>query len=176
MALTDLTSISERRIYQLMSGRRGLPDFLARDPGVDSGLMVWQYTAAALVNESKLLSTPSSVDTIMTCQLQEDHVSMGGTGALKIQKVLDNLETVVAIELVAACAAVDFNEGLQLSSATQPIHDAFRRISPGISGDRLMGADISAAQAFLRDSPVVHAALQPLVQVNFGWGGSRGSG
>ena len=175
MALTDLASISERRIYQLMSGRRGLPDFLARDPGIDSGLMVWQYTAAALVNESKMLSTPTSVDTIMTCQLQEDHVSMGGAGALKIGKLLDNLEIVLAIELLAAAAAVDFAEGLRLSPATEGIQRAFRQVSPPITGDRLMSADIAAARTFLRHSPAVRDAVKPLRQIRFGWQAMPGS-
>ena len=168
IALTDFMSMAERRVYQLLSGRRGLPDFLAANPGPDSGLMVWQYTAAALVNESKILATPASIDTIMTCQLQEDHVSMGGTSVLKIGKILSNLETILAIELLTAAAAIDCNRALRLSPATAPVHNALRRQIAPIRGDRLMGDDLEKARQFLTSDPVVEDTFCQLALLTFG--------
>jgi histidine ammonia-lyase len=162
MGLADMASISERRTYQLLSGTHGLPDFLAARPGVDSGLMVWQYTAAALVNESRILAQPASVDTIMTCQLQEDHVSMGGTSALKVLKSLENLELVLAIELAAACAAIDTDPHLILSPATRPVRDAVREVMPTLTGDRLLGEEIAAIAGLIRSGPTLAAALDRL--------------
>lgn len=159
IALADLSSVSERRTYQLLSGQRGLPSFLATEPGVDSGLMVWQYTAAALVNESKILAAPASVDTIMTCQLQEDHVSMGATSALKIDKILENLEHILAIETIAAAAAIDFNTPLSVSPMTARVYGALREEIAPIRGDRLMTQDVERACHFLRQSPVVTEIL-----------------
>jgi histidine ammonia-lyase len=168
IGLADLASIAERRIYQLLSGQHGLPDFLATRPGVDSGLMVWQYTAAALVNESKVLANPSCTDSIMTCHLQEDHVSMGGTGALKALKIVENLELVLAIELITACAAIDTDPALHLSPATAPVHRAVRaRIAP-LSGDRLMGGDVTEAVALLTGGEAITTALARLA-----WPGAR---
>ncbi|MBW4540231.1 MAG: histidine ammonia-lyase [Myxacorys chilensis ATA2-1-KO14] len=162
IGLADLMSISERRIYQLLSGQHGLPSFLATCPGVDSGLMVWQYTAAALVNESKVLATPSSVDTIMTCHLQEDHVSMGSTGALKALRIISNLEMVLAIELVTACAAIDVDPSLRLSPATAPVYQSVRdRISP-LNGDRSMNEDMAAANNLLINGEIITATLSQL--------------
>ncbi len=149
IALTDLSSISERRTYQLLSGQHGLPDFLAPVPGLDSGLMIPQYTAAALVNESKVLSTPASIDTIATCQLQEDHVSMGGTSAYKLMQVLDNCTYVLAIELLTAVQAIDLNAGLALSPATRPLVDEFRTEIPTLVHDRLQHRDIEASRALV---------------------------
>ncbi len=138
IAASELASISERRTYQLLSGRRGLPDFLIADAGLNSGFMVTQHTSAALVNENKVLSTPASVDTIPTCQLQEDHVSMGGTSAYKLCQILDNCEHVVAIELLNALQAIDFNTGLHLSARTAAIVDECRRSLGFVTDDRVM--------------------------------------
>jgi histidine ammonia-lyase len=146
---TELANIAERRTYQLLSGCRGLPSFLTAMPGLDSGLMIPQYTSAALVNECKVLSTPASVDTIMTCQLQEDHVSMGGTSAYKAQEILDNVEIVLAIELLTAAQAIDLAQGLVLSKKTLAIHRAFRREVPMLREDRIQSVDIERARAFL---------------------------
>jgi len=150
IALTDLSSISERRTYQLLSGQHGLPDFLAPVPGLDSGLMIPQYTAAALVNENKVLSTPASVDTIATCQLQEDHVSMGGTSAYKLMQVLDNCIYVLAIELLTAVQAIDLNTGLVVSTPTRPLVDEFRAEIPALAHDRLQHRDIEASRALVQ--------------------------
>jgi histidine ammonia-lyase len=146
ISLADLSSISERRTYQLLSGQHGLPDYLVAAPGLDSGLMIPQYTAAALVNECKVLATPASVDTIATCQLQEDHVSMGGTSAYKLVQILDNCTYVLAIELLTAAQAIDLNEGLALSPATAPIVAELRDEIPHLDRDRYQHPDIERAR------------------------------
>ena len=151
IATSELANISERRTYQMMSGQRGLPSFLVRRPGLDSGLMVVQYTSAALVNENKVLATPASIDTIPTCQLQEDHVSMGGTSAYKLAQIIDNTEYVLAIELLTAVQAIDLNEGLRLSPITQSIHQEFREVVAFLDEDRIQSPDIEAARRFLLD-------------------------
>ncbi len=150
IAVSELSNISERRGYQLLSGRRGLPDFLVRKPGVNSGFMIVQYTAAALLNENKVFSTPASVDTIPTSQLQEDHVSMGGTSAYKLTEIIRNCEYIMAIELMMAAQAVELNQGLRLSPATQGVHESLRAIIPPLDVDRVMAPDIEAARDFVR--------------------------
>ncbi|MGQ0825910.1 MAG: HAL/PAL/TAL family ammonia-lyase [Actinomycetota bacterium] len=150
IAMSELANISERRTYQLLSGQHGLPSFLARNPGLDSGLMIVQYTAAALVNENKVLATPASIDTIPTCQLQEDHVSMGGTSAYKLHDIINNCEYVLGIELLVAAQAIDLNKELRLSPATQAVIDEFRREVPFLAEDRQQSGDIEQARAYLR--------------------------
>jgi histidine ammonia-lyase len=150
IGLSELGSISERRTYQMLSGARGLPDFLVSEPGVNSGLMVVQYTAAALVNENKVFCTPASIDTIMSSQLQEDHVSMGGTSAYKLMEVLDNCEYILGIELLTAAQAIDLNDSLSLSPATRDVYQAFREEVRFVEQDRVMAEDINCARAFLR--------------------------
>lgn len=151
IALSELASISERRTYQLLSGQHGLPDFLVKRPGLDSGLMIVQYTSAALVNENKVLATPASIDTIPTCQLQEDHVSMGGTSAYKLMRILENVEYILAIELLVAAQAIDLNEGLRLSPRTRPLVESFREHVATLEQDRLQSQDIEQARLYLRD-------------------------
>jgi histidine ammonia-lyase len=151
MAASELSSISERRVYQLLSGRRGLPDFLALKPGLHSGLMLAQYTAAALVNENKTLCHPASVDTIPTSQLQEDHVSMGGTAGYKLMTVIDNCEYVLGIELFTAAQAAEMTPALQLSPIGGELHGAFRRIVPFVDADRVISGDIERARRFIGD-------------------------
>ncbi len=150
IACAELGSAAERRAYQLLSGQRGLPNFLVRTPGLNSGFMIAQYTAAALVNESKVLATPSSVDTIMTSQLQEDHVSMGGTGALKLPTVLENCETIIAIELLLAAQAAELQDGLTLSPAGRAVVAGLRETVPHLENDRIVSNDIALTTAFVR--------------------------
>lgn len=152
IAVSELANISERRTYQMLSGRRGLPDFLVHKPGLNSGFMITQYTSAALVNENKVLSTPASVDTIPTCQLQEDHVSMGGTSAYKLEQIIKNCEYIFAIELMTAAQAVELNEGLELSPPTQEILDAFRKHVSFLDKDRAMSIDIEASRLFFLEN------------------------
>lgn len=149
MATSELACISERRTYQLLSGMRGLPDFLVNKPGLNSGFMIVQYTAAALVNENKVLCTPASVDTIPTCQLQEDHVSMGGTSAYKLLQIIDNAEYIQGIELLTAAQAIDFNRALKLSPATQAVFDQLREHFSFMDRDRVMSTDMERARTYL---------------------------
>jgi histidine ammonia-lyase len=149
IAMSELAYIAERRTYQLLSGQHGLPSFLIAKPGLDSGLMIVQYTSAALVNQNKVLATPASIDTIPTCQLQEDHVSMAGTSAYKLAQIIENCEYILAIELLAAAQAVDLNQGLRLSPAIQPVMDEFRAHIPSLIRDRLQSTDIEQARDFL---------------------------
>ncbi|WP_114861527.1 HAL/PAL/TAL family ammonia-lyase [Azospirillum brasilense] len=150
MAATELSSISERRTYQLLSGTRGLPPFLVSAYGANSGLMIVQYTAAALVNENKVLSTPASVDTIMTCHLQEDSVSMGGTSAIKLLQVVENLETVLAIELLAAAQASELGSDIAPSAATAALLAEIRGAVPFLDEDRILSEDILRVAALVR--------------------------
>ncbi len=152
IAVSELSSISERRTYQLLSGARGLPDFLVEKNGLNSGLMIAQYTSAALVNENKVMASPSSVDTIATCQLQEDHVSMGPTGAYKLQIIRSNCLHVMAIELLHAAQAIDMNKGLSLSPTTQAIYDDFRQHVTYMSGDRIVADDIDVSLHYLENN------------------------
>jgi histidine ammonia-lyase len=149
IATTELGSISERRAYQLLSGSRGLPDFLVENAGVNSGFMVTQYTAAALVNENKVLSTPASVDTIPTCQLQEDSVSMGGTSGYKLAQVIENCRQILAIELLLAMQAIDLNRELMPSDRAKAMHTHFRQHVAFLAEDRLMSSDIERSTEFL---------------------------
>lgn len=149
MAVAELASISERRTYQLLSGRRGLPDFLVAQAGCNSGLMIAQYTAAALVNEAKVLAHPASVDTIPTCQLQEDSVSMGGTAAYKLLQGVENLSWVLGIELLAAAQAVELLAGLEPSPVTRSVVEAFRTEVAFLDSDRVLAGDLDRARDFI---------------------------
>jgi len=146
IALSELSNISERRTYQLLSGQRGLPSFLVRYPGLNSGFMIPQYTSAALLNESKVLSTPASVDTIPTCQLQEDHVSMGGTSAYKLCQIVENSEYILSLELLTAAQAIEFNKELRLSTATAEIFTELRQNIDFLERDRVMSDDMEKAR------------------------------
>lgn len=150
IAMSELANISERRIYRLVSGTRGLPNFLVANPGVNSGFMITQYTAASCVSLNKSLAMPSSVDSIPSCQDQEDHVSMGGNAAIKLYKVILNTERVLAIELFNAAQALDFRQPLRSSPKIMAIHDEFRKHVPFILNDDLMYPYIEKSIQFLR--------------------------
>lgn len=161
IAAADLASIAERRTDRLLDKNRshGLPPFLAGDPGVDSGLMIAQYTQAALVSEMKRLAVPASVDSIPSSAMQEDHVSMGWSAARKLRTALDALARVVAVELVAATRAVELRTGLTPSPATAAVLRAVR--GAGVEGpgeDRFLAPDLAAAEAFVRSGKLVEAA------------------
>jgi histidine ammonia-lyase len=149
LGAAELANISERRTDQLLSGERGLPDFLVKQKGLNSGYMIAQYTSAALVNENKVLASPASVDTIPTCQLQEDHVSMGGTSAYKLAQILDNCEYVLAIELMTAAQAIPFNQDLKLSPGTARVFETFRDKVAFLERDRVLSGDIETARRFI---------------------------
>lgn len=150
IALCELANISERRIYKLVSGTRGLPSFLVANPGVNSGFMITQYTAASVVSLNKTLSTPSSVDSIPSSQGQEDHVSMGANAAIKLYKVVLNTERVLAIELFNAAQALDFRRPLKSSPAVEALHDSYRKVVPFIVDDEVMYPHIAKSVEFLK--------------------------
>ncbi|MGX4690181.1 histidine ammonia-lyase [Streptomyces sp. JNUCC 63] len=160
IAAADLGSIAERRTDRLLDKNRshGLPPFLADDAGVDSGLMIAQYTQAALVSEMKRLAVPASADSIPSSAMQEDHVSMGWSAARKLRTAVDNLTRILAIELYAATRAVELREGLAPAPATQAVIDAVRQAGVGGPGpDRFLAPDLAAADAFVRDGRLVAA-------------------
>ena len=150
IAMSELADISERRIYRLVSGTRGLPSFLVANPGVNSGFMITQYTAASVVSLNKSLAMPSSVDSIPSCQDQEDLVSMGANAAIKLYKVILNTERVLAIELFNAAQALDFRLPLKSSPAIVQLHDDYRKVVPFILNDELMYPHIEHSIQFLR--------------------------
>ncbi len=165
MALTEWASISERRTYLLLSGHDGLPTLLMRDTGLNSGFMMPQYTAAALVNECKVLSTPACVDSIPSSLGQEDHVSMGATSALKCRQILENVETVLAIELMCAAQALDYRLPVKPGVGPRVALETLRKSIPHAEQDRLFGEDIQMALSALRSQGVlgaVEAKIGPL--------------
>lgn len=152
IAATDLSSISERRTDRMLDRYRsnGLTPFLADDAGVDSGLMIAQYTQAGLVSENKRLSVPASVDSIPSSAMQEDHVSMGWHAGRKLRKVVDNLRRVVAIELVTAARALDMRAPLKPAPITGALLEKLRKEVPGLGPDRFLAPELEAAERLLR--------------------------
>ncbi len=152
VALSELSNISERRIYKLISGHRGLPSFLVAKPGLNSGFMIPQYTAASIVSQSKGLCWPASCDSIPSSQGQEDHVSMGSNSATKLYRVVNNTERVLAIELFNAAQALDFRRPERSSEPIEAIHAAYRRKVPFIDNDTVMYPYIEKSIQFLATS------------------------
>ncbi|MDZ7878419.1 MAG: histidine ammonia-lyase [Saprospiraceae bacterium] len=148
IAMAEIGSISERRTYQLIAGQRNLPIFLAQNSGINSGLMIPQYTAASVVSENKQLCTPSSVDSIVSSNGQEDHVSMGANGATKCLRVLNNLEKVLAIELLTAAQALEFRRPLKSSEALEKFVLDYRKHVSFNEKDRFMAIDIQKTISF----------------------------
>jgi histidine ammonia-lyase len=151
IALAELGSISERRTYQLISGLRGLPAFLVNKPGLNSGFMIPQYTAASIVSQNKQLATPASVDSIVSSNGQEDHVSMGANAATKCLKILENIQRVLAIELYNAVQAIEFRRPLKSSEFVESFVTSFRAKVDLVENDRIMYYDIEKSIAFLND-------------------------
>ncbi|SHG10901.1 histidine ammonia-lyase [Flavobacterium fluvii] len=149
IALAELGSISERRTFQLVSGLRNLPAFLVHNPGLNSGLMIPQYTAASIVSQNKQLATPSSVDSIVSSNGQEDHVSMGANGATKALKVMENLERILAIELMNASQAIEYRRPLESSDFIEMFLKAYREEVPLVEEDRILHYDIEKTITFL---------------------------
>lgn len=152
IAVSELANISERRIYKLVSGTRGLPSFLVANPGVNSGFMISQYTAASVVSLNKSLATPSSVDSIPSSQGQEDHVSMGANAAIKLYKVVLNTERVLAIELFNASQALEFRRPLKSSPIIEKVYKAYREKVPFIVNDEVMYPHIRHSIEFLENN------------------------
>lgn len=149
IALAELGSISERRTYQLISGLRGLPAFLVDNPGLNSGFMIPQYTAASIVSQNKQLATPASIDSIVSSNGQEDHVSMGSNAATKCLRIIENLERILAIELMNASQAIHFREPLKSSEFIESFVKSYREEVPLVKEDRILHYDIEKSVAFL---------------------------
>ena len=164
IAATDLGSIAERRTDRALDQNRsaGLPPFLAHDPGVDSGLMIAQYTQAGLVSENKRLSTPASIDSIPSSGMQEDHVSMGWAAARKLRKVVENTARILAIELVTSARAIEMRGGLKPSPATGNVIAKLRTKVEGVGPDRFLSPEIEAAVVLVQSGEITKAAREIL--------------
>ncbi|MFT5753785.1 MAG: histidine ammonia-lyase [Flavobacterium sp.] len=150
IALAELGSISERRTYQLISGLRDLPVFLVDNPGLNSGFMIPQYTSASIVSQNKQLATPSSIDSIVSSNGQEDHVSMGANGATKTLRIVDNLERILAIELMNASQALEFRRPLKSSEFIESFIKSYRDEVSFVKEDRILHYDIEKTIGFLQ--------------------------
>ena len=159
IGLSELGSISERRIYQLISGLRGLPAFLVADPGLNSGMMIPQYTAASIASQNKQLCTPASVDSIVSSNGQEDHVSMGANAATKLYKVAQNTERILAIELLNASQGIAFRNA-KSSEFIEGILDIYRDEVTFLADDRLLHDDIENSILFLQNLDIDDALMQ----------------
>ncbi|MGX1024815.1 histidine ammonia-lyase [Psychroflexus sp. MBR-150] len=149
ISLAEIGNISERRIYQLVSGSRGLPNFLIDNSGLNSGFMIPQYTAASIVSQNKQLCTPASVDSIVSSNGQEDHVSMGANAATKLVSIVKNIQTILAIELLNASQALYFRQPLKSSKTIEAFLKLYREEVPIIKNDKLMSDEIEKTRQFL---------------------------
>jgi histidine ammonia-lyase len=168
IAAADLGSMAERRTDRMLDPARsvGLPAFLAFNAGVDSGLMIAQYTQAALVSENKRLATPASVDSIPSSAMQEDHVSMGWSAARKLRKVVDNLTHILGIELLTAARAIELRKGLKPAAATAAVIAELRKVVDPIGPDRFLSPEMEAAALIVRDGVAVAAAKKVVTNLN----------
>ncbi len=149
IALAELGNISERRVYQLISGQRGLPPFLTPDAGLHSGFMIAQYTAAALVSQNKMYANPASTDSIVSCNGQEDHVSMAANAGIKAYHLVRNVERLLAIEFLVAMQALDYRLPLKSSKWIEERRTVFRAVVAPLQQDRVISDDMSKTEAFL---------------------------
>jgi histidine ammonia-lyase len=173
-AASELGNISDRRCYLLLEGKWGLPMLLMKDVGLNSGFMIPQYTTAALVTENKTLCFPASADSIPTSLGQEDHVSMGSISGRKLNRVLDNLEFILAIELLSACQAIEFRSPLKSSELLEFAHGQVRNIVSFASEDRIFADDINKIAGIIKDFSFVEKvngfALSKQIKLNEGFG------
>ncbi|MCP4224199.1 MAG: aromatic amino acid lyase, partial [Actinomycetia bacterium] len=156
IAMAEVGAIAERRMDRLLDRVRsqGLPPFLAHEVGVDSGLMIGHYTAAAMASENKRLAAPASVDSLPTSGMQEDHVSMAWSAARKLRKVIDNVRRIIAVEYVVAARAIDLRQPLQAATPTGLLVKLVRTQVPGPGPDRVVSPDLRAAeQLLMADEP-----------------------
>jgi histidine ammonia-lyase len=158
VAAAELGNIADRRCYLMSEGRYGLPKLLTLDAGLNSGLMIPQYTTAALVTENKTLCFPASADSVPTSLGQEDHVSMGSISARKLHQVMDNLEYIQAIELLYAAQAVDFRRPLKSTPVIEAIHEKVRQHVPHIQDDRVFADDINSLHQIITDGSLLEIA------------------
>lgn len=155
VAMSELASISERRTYRLISGQRGLPAFLVARPGLNSGFMIPQYTAASIVSQNKGLCWPASCDSIPSSQGQEDHVSMGSNSATKLVRIMDNVEEVLGIELLNATQALEFRRPAKTSAVLEKIVEEYRRQVPFVDDDSYLHPLIQKSIDFLRNEDLI---------------------
>ena len=153
IAMAEIANISERRTYLLVSGQRGLPPFLAPNAGLNSGFMIAQYTAAAIVSQNKQYCTPASVDSIVSSNGQEDHVSMGANAATKLRKVVQNVQRVLAIELLTAAQALDLRRPHKSSVVLENIWNELRKSASFMAEDEILHDKLVAAERFLDGRP-----------------------
>jgi len=151
IAISELGSISERRIYKLISGTRGLPPFLVAHPGLNSGFMIPQYSAASVVSKNKQLCTPSSVDTIDSSNGQEDHVSMGANAATKTVEVIKNVEKIIGTELFTATQALEFRKPLKSSEYIENLLVEFRKMVSFVGDDKIMHDEMEKSRVFVQE-------------------------
>lgn len=172
-AAAEIGNISDRRCYLLLEGKWGLPMLLMKDVGLNSGFMIPQYTTAALVTENKTLCFPASADSIPTSLGQEDHVSMGSISGRKLNRVLDNLEFILAIELLSACQAIEFRRPLKSSELLEFAHDYVREFVGFASEDRIFADDINKVSGIIKDFSFVEKvnafAASKNIQLNSGF-------
>jgi histidine ammonia-lyase len=154
LALAELGSISERRTFQLISGTRGLPPFLVKNAGLNSGLMIAQYTAASIASENKQLCTPASVDSIVSSNGQEDHVSMGANAATKCLRVCENIERILAIELLTAAQALDLRKPEKSSPQIEALVTEYRKFVTFNETDRILANDIKLSVHFMKNTSI----------------------
>jgi histidine ammonia-lyase len=152
IAAAELGNIAERRIFLMLSGQRGLPVYLTENGGLESGMMILQYTAASIVSQNKQLCTPASVDSIVSSNGQEDHVSMAANAATKAYRVVENLERLLAIEFMVAAQALMFRQPLRSSERIENQLTEYRKTVPILRGDRILNLDISKTIAYLKNS------------------------
>lgn len=151
ISLAELGNISERRTFQLVSGLRGLPPFLVKNPGLNSGFMIPQYTAASIVSKNKQLATPASVDSIVSSNGQEDHVSMGANAATKSLRVADNVERILAIELFNASQAIQFRKPLKTSPFLETILQSYQKEVPFVENDKVLSTEIQKSIHYIKN-------------------------
>jgi histidine ammonia-lyase len=152
IALAELGNISERRTYQLISGLRKLPAFLVANPGLNSGFMIPQYTAASIVSQNKQYCSPASVDSIVSSNGQEDHVSMGANAAVKCAKVVENLYTILGIEWLNAMQAIDFRKPTPSSPIIENLRKSYRDKIAFIDQDVMMYTEIQKSIHFIKNN------------------------
>ncbi|HSH66788.1 MAG TPA: aromatic amino acid lyase, partial [Bacteroidia bacterium] len=152
IALAELGNISERRTYQLIAGLRGLPPFLVAKPGLNSGLMIPQYTAASIVSQNKQLCSPASVDSIVSSNGQEDHVSMGANAATKCYKVVENVQRILAIELLNASQAIEFRRPAKSSVQIEKMIANYRKHVPFVDEDKILYTEIEKTVQFIKQT------------------------
>ncbi|SDX28028.1 histidine ammonia-lyase [Lutibacter oricola] len=159
IAMAEIGNISERRIFQLVSGLRGLPPFLVKNPGLNSGFMIPQYTAASIVNQNKQLANPTSTDSIVSSNGQEDHVSMGANGATKAKRIVDNIETILAIELLNASQALHFRVPTKTSPFLESVLESYRKEIPFIENDKILSTEIEKSKQFIKTLEIENEEL-----------------